>query len=126
MLRHLRLARARGSLVAPNHPVQDRALEVLEVLDEISREKGRMDLVRGLLASSTSDFDRVRAQFPEYFTPVDPFEGAKTEEGGYDIDAIDDSDVEWDTPASADVDEDISRWIAEHESGSISAADIEL
>lgn len=125
MLRHLRLARSRGSLVAPNHPVQDRALEILEILDEIDKEKSRVDRVKALLTNQFSTVDLVKAQFPEYFRPEDPFEEAKTEDGGYDIDRVDESKLDWGTPASPDDDDEISRWIAQQETGSISAADMD-
>lgn len=119
---HLRLARARGSLTAPNSVVQDRALTYLLMLEETEKVQSRIDMVKGLLVSPTSNFDRVREQFPEFF---DPFEEAKQEDGTYDIDKIDATDVEWGTPTSAEEDDDLSRWIASRESGSFTGADFE-
>lgn len=119
MLRHLRLARERGSLKAPNSPVQDRALDYLVMLDEVERSRSRLDTVKALVTHAS--FERVRDQFPEYF---DPYEGAKGEDGEFDIDRLDDSQVDWATAGSEDDDEALSRWIQERESGSFSAADL--
>lgn len=91
------------------------------MLDVIADSKARLDQVKVAFASAFSP-DRVRDQFPEYF---DPFEQAKTEDGTYDIDRLDDSAIEWSAPADEDEDEALSRWIAQQEIGSISAADFE-
>lgn len=93
------------------------------MLAEIEKEKARVDMVRGLLTGPLSSLERVKAQFPEYFAPEDPYEAATTESGEFDIDAVDDSKVDWSTPSSPKDDDDISRWISQQESGSVSAAD---
>lgn len=111
--------------MAPNHPVQDLALEALDSIEAVERERGRADMVRALLTNRLTDWDLTKAHFPEYFTPEDPFEAAKTNDGEYDIDAVDDSQIEWGAPDSPETDEEISRWIAQHEHGSISAADMD-
>lgn len=107
--------------MAPNSPVQDRAVEVLDMLDHVEQERARFDSVKALLASPLASWDRVKEQFPEYF---DPYESAKQEDGSYDIDQIDDADVEWSTAASPDEDEALSTWIAQRESGSFTGADL--
>lgn len=113
MHQHLRLARARGSLRAPNSVVQDMALEILDMLDETEKENQRIDRVRGLLTLTT--MERVKDFFPEYFRP-DPLATAYDEETGeFDIDAIDPADVEWVVPTSEDEDADLSAWIEEQE-----------
>lgn len=124
MLRHLRLARARGSLVAPNSPVQDRALEALEVLELIDREKARVDSVKLLASSTQIDWERAPQQFPEYFAPADPFAGAVDEDGTYDPDRVDEDSIAWQAPATPDEDSDISEWIRKHEEASFSAAEM--
>jgi hypothetical protein len=79
-------------------------------------------MVKGLLASPFTTFESVRGYFPEYF---DPFEGAEDEEGNFDPDKVDESQLGWATPESPEDDEALSRWIAERESGSMSAADFD-
>lgn len=102
--------------------VQDRALTYLLMLDEAEKVKSRIDMVKGLLASPLGNYERIRDQFPEFF---DPFEEAKQEDGTYDIDKIDASDVDWSSPTSAEEDADLSRWIASRENGSFTGADFE-
>jgi hypothetical protein len=106
--------------VAPNSPVQDMALEILVVLDRKEQGQSRFDTVKGLVA--IGDRARVKEQFPEYF---DPFEDIRREDGTYDVEALDDAEVEWTTPTSPDEDADLARWIAQRESGSMTAADWE-
>lgn len=103
--------------------MQDRALEILEVLDEIEKEKQRVDMVKSLLATKAADFTLARTQFPEYFAPEDPYEGARNDDGTYDIDAIDEDQIDWATPASPEDDDEISRWIAQQES-SVTASEL--
>jgi hypothetical protein len=93
------------------------ALQVLDMLDDKERSQERFDSIKRLVAFA--DRDRVKEQFPEYF---DPFEGVQNEDGTYDIDSIDDTAVQWAVP-DPDEDEALSRWIAQQESGSLSAAD---
>lgn len=117
MLTHLRLARARGSLTAPNSVVQDEALTILDMVDERERERERVDMVRALIATvGPEGEERVVAQFGEYFPEEqDPFVGAYDEEGNFDIDKVDDSSVPWRTPVSPDEDEALSAWIEQQE-----------
>lgn len=122
MLTHLRLARARGSLRAPNSLVQDRALAYLDMLAEYAKGQARRDMVKALLTHKDSDYDEVKFQFPEYFD-ADPFEQIRTEDG-YDIDRLDDSQVQWGV-AGEDEDEALSRWIAEQDGGTFTGADFE-
>lgn len=118
----LRLAQARGSLVAPNNSVQDLALELLDMLAMSDKERARLDMVKALVTNSWADRDEVKHQFPEYFE-ADPFAAAKNPETGeYDIDKISDADVEWGT-ASPEEDDEISRWIAQQQQGSFGADD---
>ena len=121
MLRHLRLARARGSLTAPNSRVQDRALDYLNMLDEARRQDDRMDMVKGLLATGRTE--EVVHQFPEYFEAEGDISGAYDEAGEFDIDRVDDSKVKWAAPASREEDDEISAWIAQHENTYVTAAD---
>lgn len=115
MLTHLRLARARGSLQCPNSRVQDRALEILDMVDESAKENARVDMVKALLAQvGLERQDLVVEQFPEYFKR-DPFEVAYDEATGeFDIDKVDPSAVEWQVPDEAE-DADLSAWIAQQE-----------
>lgn len=92
------------------------------MLDQTEREERRLDRVKALWVNQLTDKDAIKSQFPEYF---DPFETAKDEHGEYDIDQIDDSQVDWATAPSAEADEELSRWISEHEQGSFSGADFE-
>lgn len=92
------------------------------MMEEVEKGRDRLDKVKALLVSPMSNWEKVRDQFPEYF---DPFEAAKTEDGTYDIDQIDDSQIDWEVPTSEDQDEALSRWIAERESGSFTGADFE-
>lgn len=94
------------------------------MLDEIDKEKRRIDMVKSLLATKAADFDLARAQFPEYFTPDDPYGTARNDDGTYDVDALDDADLDWSTPASPDDDDEISRWIAQQEMASVTADEL--
>jgi hypothetical protein len=124
MLTHLRLAEQRGSLRAPNSPVQDAALTILRMLSEADKAAQRLDMVKALLVQPMADLDRVRGQFPEFF---DPFSAAvDPETGEVDPDAVDEEALDWSTPASPDEDDDISAWIAARESGSVSLADMDF
>jgi len=96
------------------------------VLDEIEREKQRLDMVKSLLSTKAADFDLARSQFPEYFKPEDPFEAARNEDGTYDVDALDDADLDWSTPATPEDDDEISNWIAQQESASVTASELPL
>lgn len=107
--------------MAPNSPVQDRALEILDLIDLFDREKARADRVRELVA--TGEFDQVKAYFPEYFG-TDPYEEARDPDTGeIDIDKIDDSRLEWGVPTE-DEDEELERWIREREAGTFTAEEI--
>ncbi len=107
--------------MAPNSPVQDFALEILSMLDVTERERSRRDMVKRLLVSNEEDM--VRSQFPEYF--LSTIEEAFDDQGNFDIDKVDDSQVEWST-ASPDEDDEIGRWIADREAGMyVTAADEE-
>jgi hypothetical protein len=113
MLGHLRLARSRGSLQAPNSRVQDRALEILDMLDERRREIDRIDRVKELLTHIPADV--VAEQFPEYFA-ADPFDGAyDPETGAYDPEKVDEELIQWGVAASKTEDDDLSAWIEEQE-----------
>lgn len=113
MHQHLRLARARGSLQAPNSVVQDYALEILDMLDESVRETQRIDMVKTLLASVP--MERVKDYFPEYFRPDPLAEAIDPVTGEFDIDKVDDSKIDWQTAGSEDEDADLSAWIEEQE-----------
>lgn len=114
MLNHLRLARARGSLQAPNSQVQDSALQILDMVDEGRKEDLRVDMVKGLLAlAGPAQQSEVARLFPEYVKD-DPYQEAYTQSGEFDIDKVDDATVEW-SVASKDQDEELSRWISEQE-----------
>lgn len=92
------------------------------MLDVSESERARQDRVKGLLIHS-GNRDLVAAYFPEYFEPQDPFAKAKTDDG-YDIDLIDDAEIDWDV-ADPDEDEEMSRWISERSNGSFTAADLD-
>lgn len=94
------------------------------MLDEFEKAKGRADSIKRLIANRMTDYEIVREQFPEYFPPEDPFKDAKQDDGTYDIDKIDDTQVEWATPTTPEEDDEISRFIAERE-GSFTGADFE-
>jgi hypothetical protein len=95
------------------------------MLDLRDEERGRRDMVKALVAQSADNvLEETKFQFPEYFE-IDPFEQAKTEDGTYDIDRIDDSAVDWATAGSAEEDEALSRLIEEMESGSVGADEFE-
>lgn len=98
-------------------------MEILEVLDEIEKEKRRVDMVKSLLATKAADLTMARSQFPEYFAADDPYERARNDDGSYDVDALDDADLDWATPASPEDDDEISRWIAQQES-SVTASEL--
>jgi len=126
MEHHLRLAEARGSLVAPNSPVQDRALALLLVHHRVEQARRDTDSLKRTLMGIPVDqvSDVLRRFFPEYLPEADPFEKAKREDGTYDIDAIDPSEIKWSVP-DPDTDAEISAWIAAAERGSMSAADLD-
>lgn len=92
------------------------------MLDIVAEKRARLDQVKALWVNTTTDKAEMRGQWPEFF---DPMETAKKEDGTYDIDQIDDADVEWHTAGSEEEDDAISRWIADAERGSISGADLE-
>jgi hypothetical protein len=94
------------------------------MLDEIDKEKRRLDGVKALLATKAADFDLARSQFPEYFKVEDPYEAARNDDGTYDVDALEDADLDWSTPATPEDDDEISRWIAQQESASVSASEL--
>lgn len=122
----MRLAEARGSLRAPNSRVQDRVLEYLILLAARDREVARRDALKhSLLVGGSEAFTRMRDLFPEYVADEDAFEQARTDEGDYDIDKVDDAKVTWTTPANEEEDDDISAWIASRESGSVTVADLD-
>lgn len=93
------------------------------MVDDHRRGLERFDMVKALMTSMTNSVDRIKEQFPEYF---DPFEEARTEDGGYDIDKIDGAAVEWGTPDGEDEDEALAKWINTRETGTVSAADWEV
>ena len=109
--------------MAPNTPVQDRALEYVEMLDQMEKSKARADMVRGLFSSKSTDREVLKEQFPEYFDH-DPFRDARTEGGEIDPDKVDESGLDWATPGDEADDEDISSWIAAREKGSFTATDL--
>lgn len=80
-----------------------------------------MDSVKRLIVQGSS-LDRIEPLFPEFFPPgwkeKRAVEMARDESGGIDIDKINDSDINWGV-ASKDEDDEISRWISERESGSV-------
>lgn len=123
MLTHLRLARNRGSLHAPNSPVQDRALEILDMLDVVEAQGHRLDSVKiGLLSPLVTE-DRAKSLFPEFY-PADPFADALQDDGTYDPSKVDEDEIEYDAPSSPEEDDDISAWISSRESGSFTADDL--
>jgi hypothetical protein len=93
--------------------VQDRALEYLDMMDRAEAEERRVDMVKALLVQRTIDVEAIESQFPEYFDN-DPFEEAKTPDGEYDIDSIDDSKIDWGV-ATPEEDDEISAWIDQHD-----------
>lgn len=92
------------------------------MLDEVEKEQERLDRLKGLVASSTTVPERLRRLFPDYFED-DPYEAAKQDDGTYDIDQVDPTEVEWSGPASMEDDEALSAWINEHQQGSFTGAD---
>lgn len=94
---------------------------MLDVLDRTSESKGRFEKVRQLVAAG-AEYDRVKALYPEYFP--DALEEIRDNEGDYDIDALDDSKVEWSAPDDEGEDEELSAWIENRTRGSISGADL--
>lgn len=80
----------------------------------------RFDTVKGLVALGVRD--RVKEQFPEYFNP---FEDAQRDDGSYDIDRVEGSQVKWSSAGSEDEDAELARWIAQRERGSMTAAEME-
>lgn len=120
----MRLARMRGSLTAPNSPVQDRALEYLLLDERQQKERLRLDEFKRALMVSSVTMERAHTFFPEYF-PRDAFTEAQKDDGTYDIDAVDDAKVDWETPRDHYTDDEISAWIAERERGSVTAADLD-
>ncbi len=69
-----------------------------------------------------ASLDRMAIFFPEFFPDnweeVRAFEQAKKDDGTYDIDKVDGAHINWGV-ASPEEDDDISRWIAEREQGSM-------
>lgn len=124
---HLRLAERRGSLTHPNSRVQDLALRMLLLREDRMQGNRRSEALRLALLNTQADPQRLHSLFPEYF-PVEwlerqAFEAAKDESGEINIDLLDDSAVTWGVP-SPEEDAEMARWIAERESGSVTAADL--
>jgi hypothetical protein len=129
MEHHLRLAQARGSLVAPNSPVQDLAIQILALLEAKEREVEKVDHIRRLLLDhSLVDVYRV---FPE-FVPADfaeqmAFAKAHQPDGTFDPELLDDSALSWRAEGiDKDEDDEITRWIKDREGQlSLSTTDLE-
>lgn len=129
MENRLRLAEARGSLTAPNNPVQDLALQILLMLSTKASEEQKVDMIRQAILIADPPEERVTRAFPEYF-PKEvlqemAMEKAVGEDGEFDIDKVDDSKIDWRTEVSPDEDEELARWIMERESGQVSLAELE-
>lgn len=126
MEHHLRLAQARGSLVAPNSPVQDLALQFLALDEARYREQERYEDVRRLMVSNA--IENVHRYFPEYF-PADFEEqlayAKATKDGTFRPELLDDSALEWRAEGiTAEEDDEISRWVKDREGSlSLSIAD---
>lgn len=114
MYRHLRLARERGSLRAPNSLVQDNALDILDMLAVVKeqREKRQDGIAEVKALMLTHGYTRTQEMFPDYFDSTPP------EQDGQ----VDEEHLEWDVP-SEEVDEQISRWIAERQAGSFTGSE---
>lgn len=83
--------------------------------EDIERQQGKVDSIKMALANTPSSYEVLRGLFPDYFAPEDPFAEARTEDGGYDPDLVDEDALDWSAPESEDVDAEISRWIAQRE-----------
>lgn len=94
------------------------------MMDRFDSEQGKVEQIKGLLATG-GDFERVKALFPDYFAAEDPYEQAiDPETGEFDINRIDDSQLEWGVPTPEE-DEAMAQWIAERQSGTITVADLD-
>lgn len=123
----LRLAEARGSLTAPNSPVQDLALQILMLLKTKTDEERKVDGIRAAILVADPTKEEIRRVYPEYF-PTDAeeaFADAYDEHGEFDIDRVDDSKIDWATEVTPEEDEDLSRWIAERERGQVTLAELD-
>lgn len=100
------------------------ALRLLSVQSDRATQHAEIARIKDLVALGGGEaLTRLKDLYPDKFPAEDPFEKARTEDG-YDPDLIDDAAIDWETAGSPDEDEELSRWIAERESGSFSAADL--
>lgn len=94
---------------------------MLLILDKVERIRGLFDQIKVKALDRAVDRQRLQELWPEYF-PVDPFGNAVQEDGTIDTDLVDEDAIEFSLPRDAGEDEEISAWIRERESGTISGA----
>lgn len=118
----MRLADRRGLLQgAYLSQVQEWAVEMLIIMDNITKAKDFADSMRARLVAAHPS--SVRSIFPEWFEAEDPFAEAKREDGTYDIDKVDDASVNWTVPSNNRENDELERWI--HQRMTVSAADLQ-
>ena len=126
----MRLAERQGLLTGKHlSSVQSLALEMLMLLDQrATGEQFVTDLKSRIVAANPSEFP---VMFPEWASSKAAQDGAQEAlrpDGSYDIDKIDDSQVEWSIPTTEAENEEHERWVSARTAisgGTISAAELE-
>lgn len=100
-------------------PVQELACSVLLMLDKRNASQAQVDAYKIARAAVTDDPYRF---FPTWKPPEDVI--PTKEDGTPDLDNMDDANVEWSLPASDEQDTELSDWINQRMSGSVTGADL--
>lgn len=121
----LRLADRRGVLSGASlSEVQEFAAQVMLMVDARERSQGFFDDLRSRMVAARPE--RVHEIFPEWRDAAEVERAAYglDEHGEADVDRMDDSLVQWRVPASTAERADLDRWLAEHATGTATAAEL--